>query len=69
MGYLFQSLVQTNNYMFKKFQIKKIYAGVINRNNRSIRLIKRLLFQATGDHNKLEINGSIEELEIYSLNN
>ena len=67
-GYMYGALVNTNNYMLREFPIKKINAGIIIQNYRSIKLINRLSFEATGNYKKLKINGKNEKLEIYSLN-
>ena len=68
MGYMHDALIHTNDYIFTKFQIRKINAGIINRNERSKKLARRLSFKPTGNYNQLEINGNIEQLEIYVLN-
>ena len=67
-GYMYGALVNTNDYVFKEFPVKKINAGIMIRNYRSIKLINRLSFEATGDYKNLRINGKIEKLEVYSLN-
>ena len=67
LGYIYEALMNTNNYIFKEFQISRINAGIIPRNSRSIKLIKRLSFISSGSYKKLEINGGIEKLEIYRL--
>ena len=64
---MYETLMNTNNYIFREFQISKINAGIIPRNRRSIKLIKRLSFVSSGSYKKLEINGGIEKLEIYRL--
>ena len=69
LGYMYQALINTNHYMFNKFGIKKINAGIMKNNNRSINLISRLSFKSTTNNNKLEINGKIEKLVIYNLVN
>ena len=67
LGYMYEALMNTNNYIFKEFQISRINAGIIPRNSRSIKLIKRLSFISSGSYKKLEINGGLENLEIYRL--
>ena len=68
-GYMYEALINTNNHMFRDFQIKKINAGIIIRNNRSMKLVSRLSFKSTGNYKELEINGNIEKLKIYYLTN
>ena len=68
-GYMYEALKNTNDYMFEEFKIKKINAGIIIRNSRSIKLINCLNFKVNGNHKELEINGNIEKLEIYYLVN
>ena len=53
--------------MFREYQITQLNAGVITRNTRSIKLISRLSFNPSGNFQKMEINGKLEELEIYNL--
>ena len=67
LGYMYEALMKTNNYIFRELQISRINAGIIPRNSRSIKLIKRLSFISSSSYKKLEINGSVEQLEIYSL--
>jgi len=67
MGYMYEGVIQSNELMFREYQITQLNAGVITRNTRSIKLISRLSFNPTGNFQKMEINGKLEELEIYNL--
>ena len=66
LGYMYQALINTNHYMFNKFDNNN--AGIMKK-NRSIELISRLFFKSTATNNELEINGNIEKLVIYNLVN
>ena len=67
MGYMYEGVIQSNELMFREYQITQLNAGVITRNTRSIKLISRLSFNPTGNFQKMEINDKLEELEIYNL--
>ena len=64
---MYEGVIQSNELMFREYQITQLNAGVITRNTRSIKLISRLSFNPTGNFQKMEINGKLEELEIYNL--
>ena len=67
MGIMYEGVVSSNNYMFTQYPICQINAGFITRNRRSIKLITRLFFKPTGNFQKMEINGKVEQIEIYNL--
>ena len=64
---MYEGVIQSNELMFREYQITQLNAGVITRNTRSIKLISRLSFNPPGNFQKMEINGKLEELEIYNL--
>ena len=66
-GYMNEAVVSSIEYMFTKFPIYQIKAGVITRNERSMKLIKRLSFKPTGNFTKIEIKGKVEQLKIYKF--
>ena len=57
MGYMYEGVIQSNELMFREYQITQLNAGVITRNTRSIKLISRLSYNPTGNFQKMEING------------
>ena len=65
MGIMYEAVVSSNNYMFTKYPICQINAGVMTKNKRSIKLINRLSFKPTGNFQQMEINRKVERLEIY----
>ena len=66
-GIMYQTLLKTNIYMFNNYNINQIISGILPKNKRSIRLIKRLNFQSTGNFRELAVNGKQENIEIFSL--
>ena len=64
---MYEWVIQSNELMVREYQITQFNAGVITRNTRSIKLLSRLSFNPTGNFQKMEINGKLEELEIYNL--
>ena len=66
-GIMYQTLLKTNIYMFNNYNINQIISGIMPKNKRSIRLIKRLNFQSTGNFRELAVNGKKENIEIFSL--
>ena len=69
LGYMYESVINTNKHMMDAYNIKKINAGIITNNQRSLTLINRLSFQPTGEIIKKEINHNVELLEVFSLTN
>jgi ribosomal-protein-alanine N-acetyltransferase len=68
-GLMYEALLKTNQYIFDKIDIKTIQASIIIKNQRSNRLLERLLFKYIGKvNNYLEINGKLEDHSIYHLN-
>ena len=68
-GLMYEALLKTNQYIFVKTDIKIIQASIIIKNQRSNRLLDRLLFKYKGKvNNYLEINGKLEDHSIYHLN-
>jgi len=66
---MYEALLKTNQYIFDKIDIKTIQASIIIKNQRSNRLLERLLFKYIGKvNNYLEINGKLEDHSIYHLN-
>ena len=64
-GLMFEALRLTNAYVIKNLNIKEIRAGILQNNDRSIRLIKRLDFKYVGEKDELEINGETRTYETY----
>ena len=64
---MYEALLLTNTYMFNNLGIKEVRAGILPKNERSIRLIKRLGFKYVGEKDELEINGETRTYETYLL--
>jgi len=67
MGYMYEGVIQSNELIFRGYQITQLNAGVITRDTRSIKLISQLSFNPTDNFQKMEINGKLVELKIYNL--
>ena len=64
---MFDALSLTNSYVIKEFNIKRIKAGIHPSNQRSKKLIHRLSFKNTGYNDEMEINGKLEQIDLYLL--
>ena len=62
---MFEALSLSNSYVYKNLDIKKIRAGILPENKRSIRLIERLGFKYIGKKDELEINGEVRAYDTY----
>ena len=62
---MFEALSLSNSYVYKNLDIKKIRAGILPENKRSIRLIERLGFKYIGKKDELEINGEVRTYDTY----
>ena len=69
LGYMYKTVINANKHMLNKYNIKKINAGIITKNQRSLKLINRLSFESTGKFVEKEINHKVEKLEIFSFPN
>jgi len=67
LGYMYKTVINANKHMFNKYNIKKINAGIITKNQRSLKLINRLSFESTGKFVEKEINHKVEKLEIFFI--
>ena len=64
-GIMYNALISSNKYMIDYKGIETFYAGIMNNNYKSIKLIKKLGFKNTNKYDELEINGKIEKLNIF----
>lgn len=68
-GFMFEALTHTIHYVFKHTPVVKIEAACILLNQRSVNLLARLGFIRESYRKKyLQINGSLEDHIIYTLN-
>ena len=64
-NFMYEALLLTNSYIHDNLKIKKIRAGILPNNERSIKLIKRLHFNYAGEKDELEINGEMRTYSTY----
>tara|TARA_B100000959_G_scaffold258655_1_gene293707 strand:+ start:109 stop:657 length:549 start_codon:yes stop_codon:yes gene_type:complete len=62
---MYEALLLTNSYVYNNLGVRKIRAGILPDNKRSMRLIKRLHFEYIGKKDELEINGEMKTYDTY----
>ena len=62
-NFMYEALVLTNSYMCNNLEIEEIRVGILPKNDRSIKLIKRLKFEYISEKDDRKIN---DEMRTYS---